>query len=82
MAPGPASFPRIKNEAHLRLLAGDMLDDETIVASFRGMLAELYRLEALVEEMDAQVDRVPRRARYLRLNHAYARRLSPSTAIG
>lgn len=71
----PAAFPRIKNEAHLRLLAGDMLGDDVIVQSFRGMLAELDRLERLVDEMDAQADRVPQRARYLRLNHAYARRL-------
>jgi PadR family transcriptional regulator AphA len=71
----PAGFPRIKNEAHLRLLAGDLVGDERIVESFRGMSTELDRLEELVEEMDAQADRVPRRTRYLRLNHAYARRL-------
>ena len=71
----PAHFPTIKNEAHLRLLAGDMLDDAQIVESFRGMLPELERLEALVADMDAQADRVPHRTRYLRLNHAYARKL-------
>lgn len=71
----PARFPRIKNEAHLRLLAGDLITDEEIVASFRGMLTELDQLEALAEEMYAQADRVPHRARYLRLSHAYARRL-------
>ena len=71
----PAHFPRIKNEAHLRLLAGDLITDEQIVESFRGMLPELERLEAVVEEMYAQADRVPARARYLRISHAYARRL-------
>lgn len=70
-----ARFPTIKNEAHLRLLAGDMLDDASIVESFRGMLPELDRLDALVTEMAEQADRVPHRARYLRLNHDYARRL-------
>ena len=39
------------------------------------MLPELDELEALVEEMYAQADRVPARARYLRLSHAYARKL-------
>ena len=39
------------------------------------MLPELEELEALVEEMYAQADRVPARARYLRLSHAYARKL-------
>jgi DNA-binding PadR family transcriptional regulator len=71
----PAHFPRIKNEAHLRLLAGDLLTDDEIVASFRAMLPELDALEALVEAMYAQADRVPARTRYLRLSHAYARRL-------
>jgi DNA-binding PadR family transcriptional regulator len=71
----PASFPRIKNEAHLRLLAGDLLSEEQIVASFRGMLPELDELERTVEDMYDQADRVPHRAKYLRLSHAYARRL-------
>ena len=71
----PSRFPRIKNEPHLRLLAGDLLTDAEIVESFRGMLPELDELEALVEEMYAQADRVPARARYLRLSHAYARKL-------
>jgi DNA-binding PadR family transcriptional regulator len=71
----PASFPRIKNEAHLRLLAGDLLTDEQIIASFRGMLPGLTQLESAVEEMYDQAERVPHRARYLRLSHAYARKL-------
>lgn len=71
----PARFPRIKNEAHLRLLAGDMLTDREIVESFRGMLPELDELEALADAMYNQADRVPHRARYLRLSHAYAQQL-------
>ena len=71
----PARFPRIKNEAHLRLLAGDLLTDEQIVDSFRGMLPELDALETVVAEMYAQADAVPHRTRYLRLSHAYARKL-------
>lgn len=71
----PSSFPRIKNEAHLRLLAGDLISDEDILTSFRGMLPELDRLTEAVEQMYDQADRVPRRARYLRLSHAYARKL-------
>jgi DNA-binding PadR family transcriptional regulator len=71
----PATFPRIKNEAHLRLLAGDMIDDATIVESFRAMRPELDRLDALIDQMHTQADDVPHRARYLRLNHAYAKQL-------
>ena len=68
-------FPRVKNEAHLRLLAGDLISDAEIVESFRGMLPELEALAEVVEEMYAQAARVPARARYLRLSHSYARRL-------
>jgi PadR family transcriptional regulator AphA len=71
----PARFPRIKNEAHLRLLAGDLLTDRQIIDSFRGMLPELETLADTVEELYAQAERVPHRARYLRLSHAYARKL-------
>ena len=71
----PAPFPRVKNEAHLRLLAGDMIDDAAIVESFRAMRPELDRLDALIAEMDASAANVPHRTRYLRLNQAYARRL-------
>jgi PadR family transcriptional regulator AphA len=71
----PAHFPKIKNEAHLRLLAGDLLSDQEIVASFRAMVPELDALDAVVETMYAQADRVPARTRYLRLSHDYARKL-------
>jgi hypothetical protein len=71
----PATFPRIKNEAHLRLLAGDMIDDATILESFRAMRPELDRLDALIDQMLAQADDFPHRARYLRLNHTYAKQL-------
>jgi DNA-binding PadR family transcriptional regulator len=71
----PAGFPRIKNEAHLRLLAGDMIDDATIVESFRAMRPELDRLDELIDQMLAQADDFPHRARYLRLNHGYAKQL-------
>ena len=71
----PARFPRIKNEPHLRLLAGDLLSDADIVHSFRGMLTELDELEGLVEQMYDQADQVPHRTKYLRLSHAYALKL-------
>ncbi|MBV9413633.1 MAG: PadR family transcriptional regulator, partial [Solirubrobacterales bacterium] len=47
----PSRFPRVKNEAHLRLLAGDLLGDAAIVESFRGMLPELDHLQALAQAM-------------------------------
>lgn len=71
----PARFPRIQNEANIRLLAGDLIDDATIVASLTAMRAELDELEALVAEGEATMPTVPHRARYLRLSFSLARRL-------
>jgi DNA-binding PadR family transcriptional regulator len=71
----PAAEPRIQNEATLRLLAGDMIGDDEVIASLEGMLPELDRLEREVDEMEAQVETVPHRARYLRHNHRLAREL-------
>jgi DNA-binding PadR family transcriptional regulator len=71
----PSPFPRIQNEANIRLLAGDMIDDATIVASLTAMRAELDELEELVAEAEAVMPTVPHRARYLRLSFSLARRL-------
>ena len=71
----PAPFPRIQNEANVRLLAGDLVDDATIVASLTGMRGELDDLEQLVTEGEAMMANVPHRARYLRLSFSLARRL-------
>lgn len=71
----PATFPQIQNEASLRLLAGDMLDDEAILASLEGVERDIERIEPIVAEMEAQLDAVPHRARYIRLNHVLARKL-------
>jgi DNA-binding PadR family transcriptional regulator len=71
----PSPFPRIQHEASVRLLAGDMIPDEKIVASLRGLRGEVDELSRLVDEMDAGAARVPHRERYLRLQHSLARRL-------
>lgn len=71
----PAPFPRIQNEANVRLLAGDLIDDATIVASLTAMRTELDELEQLVAEGEAVMPSVPHRERYLRLSFSLARRL-------
>jgi DNA-binding PadR family transcriptional regulator len=72
---GPAPFPRIQHEASLRLLAGDMLGDERIVASLGALRGEMERIEDLLAEMEANAANVPHRERYLRLQHSLARKL-------
>jgi PadR family transcriptional regulator AphA len=71
----PSAEPRIQNEATVRVMAGDMISDEELLASLDGMLPKLDELERAVDEMDAQADAVPHRTRYLRLNHRLARAL-------
>ena len=71
----PAPFPRIQSEASVRLLAGDLVDDATIVASLTAMRAELDALDASFEQREAVAREIPERARYLLLNHGLGRRL-------
>lgn len=71
----PAPFPRIQNEANIRLLAGDLIADATIVRSFTAMRAELDELDSLIAEGEAMATQVAHRERYLRLSFSLARRL-------
>ncbi len=71
----PARFTRMQNEAAIRLLAGDMIDDDTIVASLTGLRAELDRLEASLVDSEAVATQIPERTRYLLLSHRLAHRL-------
>jgi DNA-binding PadR family transcriptional regulator len=72
----PAPFPRIEHEANLRLVAGDLIGDEAIVQSLTAMRAELDRHERLIaRSLDGIDERLPHRARYLRLDYSLAQRL-------
>jgi PadR family transcriptional regulator AphA len=72
----PAPFPRIEHEANLRLVAGDLLDDSDIVRSLTAMRAELDGYQQLIaQSLDGIEQRLPHRARYLRLDYSLAQRL-------
>ena len=71
----PARFPRIQSEASIRLLAGDLLDEEVILASLTAMRAELDDLEAVLDHSEVVAEGIPERTRYLLLNHRLGRRL-------
>jgi DNA-binding PadR family transcriptional regulator len=71
----PARFPRIQHEAVTRLLLGDMVPDSVLVAGLQSMRGEIAEITAQLDAADAAAAEVPHRARYLRLNHALARRL-------
>ncbi|HEV2769013.1 MAG TPA: PadR family transcriptional regulator [Solirubrobacteraceae bacterium] len=71
----PADFPRIQNEAAIRLLAGDLVDDEAIVGSLRGLSERIAELSEALENAERVAESIPHRARYLHLCHWLGRRL-------
>lgn len=71
----PAAMPRIQNEAALKLVGADLADDDaTILASLAGLRAQVEAGLADMEDMEARVDSLPHRAKYLRLLNELARR--------
>ena len=71
----PARFPRIQHEAVTRLLLGDMVPDAVLVAGLQSMRTEIAEIAAQLGAADVAAAEVPHRTRYLRLNHALARRI-------
>jgi DNA-binding PadR family transcriptional regulator len=71
----PARFPRIQHEAVARLLLGDLVPDEVLLAGLDGLRRDLTEITAQLDVADAVAADVPHRTRYLRLNHALARRI-------
>jgi DNA-binding PadR family transcriptional regulator len=72
----PIAFPRIQHEAVCRLLAADLVEDDAAVLEGLGSLrADLDEIDARLDQAEAIAATLPHRERYLRLNHALARRL-------
>jgi PadR family transcriptional regulator AphA len=71
----PVGFPRIQNEAVVRVLAADLVGDDAALVGLRGLGAELDEIEASLDVGEDVAGRLPRRERYLRLNHRLARRV-------
>ena len=71
----PARFPRIQHEAVTRMLLGDMVPDSVLVAGLAGLREDIAEITAQLDAAGGAAGSVPHRARYLRLNHALARRI-------
>jgi PadR family transcriptional regulator AphA len=71
----PSSLPRLQNEAIVRVLAGDIGDDDSLRSSLEGMRADIAAARANLELGEEAVAALPHRERYLRLVHAYGRAL-------
>jgi DNA-binding PadR family transcriptional regulator len=71
----PTPFSRIQLEPAWRLLAADLVGDDAVLASLRGLAAEIEQISTQLDEAEANAASVPHRERHLRLNHRLGRRL-------
>jgi PadR family transcriptional regulator AphA len=71
----PTPFPRIQNEANVRLLAGNLADDAELLASLTAMRAELSELDEMLAAAQAALGEEPPNARYLRLSYDLGQRV-------
>ena len=74
-ARGPAPYADIRDQAHVRLLAGDMLDDAEIVASLTAMRPQLDHVERLLGESERRAADLPHRTRHLLLAQSLGRHI-------
>jgi PadR family transcriptional regulator, regulatory protein AphA len=72
----PSSLPRFQNEAIVRVLAGDIGDDdEGLSASLEGMRDDIATARANLDLAAEALEILPHRERYLRLVQGYGRAL-------
>ena len=71
----PAPYPRLQHEAAIRLLAADMVSDDTTLTALRPLREEIALREALVAESEASARRLPHGERYLLLQLSLVKRL-------
>ena len=71
----PSRFPRIQNQAAVRVMAGDLVDDADLVASLAAMRDEIDDMSAWLDRAEAIASSLPHRERYLRLLHRLGRRI-------
>ena len=71
----PAELPRIQHEAVVKLLAADLADDATVLASLQAMRAEIADVRTRLDAAEDVAAMLPHRARYLRLVHSLGRGL-------
>jgi hypothetical protein len=69
------AFSRIQLEPAWRLLAADLVGDEAVLESLAGLRAEIVELRSRLDVAEEIAATIPHRERYLRLNHALARRI-------
>jgi DNA-binding PadR family transcriptional regulator len=71
----PAGFSRVQLEPAWRLLAADLVGDDAVLESLEGLREQIADLRARLDVAEEVAAAIPHRERYLRLNHALARRI-------
>lgn len=71
----PSGFSRIFMEPAIRLLAADLVGDESVLRSLRALRDHAADLSARLDVGEAMAATLPHRERYLLLNHRLARRI-------
>ena len=71
----PSGFPRIQHEAVVRVLAGDIVGDEAIIASLAGLRSDIAELSVRLDVAEEVAESLPHRAPYLELVHQLGRAL-------
>jgi DNA-binding PadR family transcriptional regulator len=71
----PAGFPRLQHEAAIRLFAGDMIDDDEILASLQKLREDIEAMRAIVDLNVERAPLIPHRERYQLLHQDLGRRL-------
>lgn len=74
-ARGPVPFPRVLHQGVVRLLAADLVGEESVRESIKALEGELEELDTLMDRAEAVAASLPHREKYLRINHRLARRL-------
>lgn len=70
----PAAFPRMQNEAAVRIMCADIAQPQRVLESLRGMRPEIERVLADVAEMERRAQALPHRRANLALNNWFGRR--------
>jgi DNA-binding PadR family transcriptional regulator len=72
----PPAFPRIQNEAVLKLMCGDIVeDDEKLLDALLTLRDEIEAEQTKRDEARERYEAIPHRKRYLLLNHKLGTRL-------
>jgi len=71
----PVGFPRIQNEPVVRVLAADIVGEARTLEGLRELRADLDAIDAQLDAAEEVAIELPRRQRYLLLNHRLARRI-------